>query len=61
MIFAAFLIPSILAALLFLIAASFAKKSLAGKDVHNETILGAVLSFFLALSFLFSLLVFQEF
>ncbi|MCP3760880.1 hypothetical protein NLX67_00530 [Domibacillus sp. A3M-37] len=61
MIASVFLVPSILAVLFFLTAASLLKKVQAGKDGHNETLLGAVLAFFLVLSFLISILMIQEF
>jgi hypothetical protein len=46
--------------LFFLTAASLLKKLPAGRDAHNETLLGAVLAFFFILSFLFSIMMILE-
>jgi ABC-type Mn2+/Zn2+ transport system permease subunit len=54
------LIPPILAVLLFLTFASLLKKVQAGRDSHNETVIGAVLVFFFVFSVLFSMLMFGE-
>ena len=60
MIGASLLVPPVLAVLLFLTAASLLKKVKAGRDSHNETVIGAVLAFFFVLSVFFGMLMIAE-